>query len=78
VVIGRPAQEVRHAMEVAVAAQIAAMEAMRPGTPGSEVEGAARQVVEAGGLEKYFLYSGVHSVGDFPTGVLSVSGRSGV
>lgn len=62
-VIGQPAHEVRHAMEVAVAAQKAAMEAMRPGTPGSEVEGAARRVVEAGGLEKYFLYSGVHSVG---------------
>jgi Xaa-Pro aminopeptidase len=62
-VIGQPPNEVRHAMEVAVAAQKAAMEAMRPGTPGSEVEGAARRVVEAAGLEKYFLYSGVHSVG---------------
>jgi Xaa-Pro dipeptidase len=62
-VIGQPPNEVRHAMEVAVAAQEAAMEAMSPGTPGSEVEGAARRVVEAAGLEKYFLYSGVHSVG---------------
>ncbi len=62
-VIGQPPSEVRHAMEVAVAAQKAAMEAMRPRTPGSEVEGAARRVVKAGSLEKYFLYSGVHSVG---------------
>jgi Xaa-Pro aminopeptidase len=62
-VIGQPTHEVRQAMEVAVAAQKAAMEAMRPGTPGSEVEGAARRVVEAAGLGEYFLYCGVHSVG---------------
>lgn len=62
-VIGQPAEEVRHAMEVAMAAQTAAMEAMRPGVPGSAVEGAARRVVEAAGLGEYFLYCGVHSVG---------------
>jgi Xaa-Pro aminopeptidase len=62
-VIGDPPDEVRRAMEVAVAAQRAAMEAMRPGVPGSAVEGAARQVVEAAGLGEYFLYCGVHSVG---------------
>jgi Xaa-Pro aminopeptidase len=62
-VIGQPPGDVRHAMKVAVAAQKAAMEAMRPGTPGSEVEGAARRVVEAAGLGEYFLYCGVHSVG---------------
>jgi Xaa-Pro aminopeptidase len=62
-VIGQPPPEVRHAMEVAVAAQRAALEAMHPGTPGSEVEGAARRVVEAAGLGEYFLYCGVHSVG---------------
>jgi Xaa-Pro aminopeptidase len=61
--IGDPPDEVRRAMEVAAAAQKAAMEAMRPGVPGSAVEGAARQVVEAGGLGEYFLYCGVHSVG---------------
>ena len=62
-VIGQPPGDVRHAMEVAVAAQKAAMEAMRPGTPGSKVEGAARRVVEAADLGEYFLYCGVHSVG---------------
>jgi Xaa-Pro aminopeptidase len=62
-VIGQPPGDVRHAMEVAVAAQKATMEAMRPGTPGSKVEGAARRVVEAAGLGEYFLYCGVHSVG---------------
>jgi Xaa-Pro aminopeptidase len=62
-VMGDPPDEVRRAMEVAVAAQKAAMEAMRPGIPGSTVEGAARQVVEGAGLGEYFLYCGVHSVG---------------
>ena len=62
-VIGQPPADVRAAMEVAVAAQGAAMEAMHPGAPGSQVEGAARRVVEAAGLGDYFLYCGVHSVG---------------
>ncbi len=62
-VIGQPPGDVRHAMGVAVAAQKAAMETMRPGSPGSKVEGAARRVVEAAGLGEYFLYCGVHSVG---------------
>lgn len=62
-VIGQPPAAVRRAMEVAVSAQGAAMEAMRPGAPGSEAEGAARRVVEAAGLGEHFLYCGVHSVG---------------
>ena len=62
-VIGQPSEAVRHAMQVAVAAQRAAMEAMRPGVPGSKVEREARRVVEAAGLGEYFLYCGVHSVG---------------
>lgn len=62
-VMGDPPRAVRRAMEVAVTAQKAAMDAMRPGAPGSQVEGAARRVVEAAGLGEYFLYCGVHSVG---------------
>jgi Xaa-Pro aminopeptidase len=69
-VIGGLSREVQHAMEVAVAAQTAAMEAMRPGVPGSAVEGAARRVVEAAGLGEYFLYCGVHSVFHAPWGGL--------
>jgi Xaa-Pro aminopeptidase len=61
--IGHLAGDVRRAMDVAWRAQEAAAQAMHPGRPGSEVEGAARQVVEAAGLGPHFLYSGVHSVG---------------
>jgi Xaa-Pro aminopeptidase len=42
-VIGHPPANVRTAMQVAVSAQRAAMDAMRPGTPGSQVEGAAHR-----------------------------------
>jgi Xaa-Pro aminopeptidase len=62
-VVGRSAPEVSQAMEAAAQAHRAALAAMQPGRPGSEVEGAARRVVEAAGLGSYFLYSGVHSVG---------------
>jgi Xaa-Pro aminopeptidase len=63
VFIGEPPGEIRQAMETAVEAQRAAMAAMRPGTRGGDVEGAARRVVESAGLGPFFLYSGVHSVG---------------
>jgi Xaa-Pro aminopeptidase len=60
---GHLADDVRRAMDVALEAQWAAMKAMQPGRPGSEVEGAARRIIEAAGLGPLFLYSGVHSVG---------------
>jgi Xaa-Pro aminopeptidase len=62
-VIGQPLAEVRRAMDVASEAHVAARQAMYPGRPGSEVEAAARRLVEAAGLGSYFLYSGVHSIG---------------
>ena len=49
--------------EVAARAQEACYHALRPGIEGREVEAIGRQIVEDGGLGKYFLYSGVHSVG---------------
>jgi Xaa-Pro aminopeptidase len=36
---------------------------MRPGVEGRSVEAEGRRVVEDAGLGRYFLYSGVHSVG---------------
>jgi Xaa-Pro dipeptidase len=60
---GDPGAEARRALAAAAAAQRAGMTAMRPGRPGGEVEGAARGVIESAGLSRYFLYSGVHSIG---------------
>lgn len=61
--IGHLPDEAHRAMDVALEAQRAAAIAMKPGRPGSEVEGAARRIVEAAGFGPLFLYSGVHSVG---------------
>jgi Xaa-Pro aminopeptidase len=63
ILFGNPGAEVRRALAAAAAAQRAGMEALHPGRPGGEVEGAARTVIESAGLGRHFLYSGVHSVG---------------
>jgi Xaa-Pro aminopeptidase len=63
VLLGNPGEEIRWALEVAVQAQEACYQALRPGREGREVEAMGRRIVEAAGLGLYFLYSGVHSVG---------------
>ena len=75
---GMPGAEVRRALVAAAAAQRAGMAAMRPGRPGGEVEGAARAVIESAGLGRYFLYSGVHSVGvvEFEPPIFGPSSRT--
>ncbi|MBI4550742.1 MAG: M24 family metallopeptidase [Candidatus Latescibacteria bacterium] len=50
-------------MNVACQAQEACFQALRPGIEGREVEAQGRRIVEAANLGRYFLYSGVHSVG---------------
>jgi Xaa-Pro aminopeptidase len=62
-VLGRPSDDVRRAMDIASEAHVAARLAMYPGRAGSHVEGAARRIVEGAGLGPNFLYSGVHSIG---------------
>ena len=62
-VLGHPSDDVRRAMDIASEAHVAARLAMYPGQAGSQVEGAARRIVEAAGLGPNFLYSGVHSIG---------------
>lgn len=63
VLVGDPGQEIRRALDIAIAAQEACFAALRPGIEGRAVEAIGRQIVTAGGLGQYFLYSGVHSVG---------------
>ncbi len=63
VLVGNPASEIVHARDVAIQAQKACFQALRPGVEGREIEALGRQIVAAGGLAQYFLYSGVHSVG---------------
>jgi Xaa-Pro aminopeptidase len=63
VMVGDPGNEIRRAAEAAQRAQDACFRAMRPGIEGRAVEALGRRVVEEAGLGRYFLYSGVHSVG---------------
>ena len=63
VLVGNPGEKIRHALEVAIRAQEACFQAMRPGIEGRQVEAIGRQIVAENGLGPYFLYSGVHSVG---------------
>ena len=63
VLVGDPGTEITRALDVAIKAQEACGQALRPGIEGREVERIGRQIVEDGGLGSYFLYSGVHSLG---------------
>lgn len=63
VLMGKVSEEVKQAREAAIQAQEAAFDAMRPGIEGRAVEALGRRVIAEAGLEQYFLYSGVHSVG---------------
>ncbi len=63
VMVGNPDPEIRRALDVAIQAQLACSIALRPGIEGRQVESIGRQVVAAGNLGQYFLYSGVHSLG---------------
>jgi Xaa-Pro aminopeptidase len=63
ILVGNPPKRVECALEVAIRAQQACAEALRPGIEGRQVEHIGRQIVAEAGLAKYFLYSGVHSLG---------------
>jgi Xaa-Pro aminopeptidase len=63
VLVGNPGAEIRRALDVAIRAQQACCDALRPGIEGRAVEAIGRQIVDEGNLGQYFLYSGVHSVG---------------
>lgn len=63
VLVGSPPAEVRRARDAAIRAQQACYRALRPGVEGRAVEAVGRRVIEEAGLGRYFLYSGLHSVG---------------
>ncbi len=63
VLVGEPGRDARAALDAARRAQDACRALIRPGTEGRVVEAAGRRVMEAAGLGRNFLYSGIHSVG---------------
>ncbi|MCK4275052.1 MAG: aminopeptidase P family protein, partial [Phycisphaerae bacterium] len=63
VLVGDPGDQITHAVAVASKAQESCFKALRPGIEGREVEAIGRGILKQAGLESFFLYSGVHSVG---------------
>ena len=61
--VGAIRPEIEMAVSVAIRAQDAVVAALKPGTIGNRADKIARDVCRAAGLEDYFAYSGVHSVG---------------
>lgn len=62
-IIGKAPCKFIEAIKVALEAQEKCQEALKPGILGSEVEAIGRKVLTKSGLEKYFVYAGIHSVG---------------
>lgn len=63
VIVGNMGQEIEDAIKTAIDAQAAARDLLTAGVIGSEVDAAARKVVEEAGLLESYVYTGIHSIG---------------
>lgn len=63
VIVGNPVKEIKIALDTAIKAQESCYKEIKPGIEGRKVEKTGREIVENAGFGKYFLYSGIHSVG---------------
>jgi Xaa-Pro aminopeptidase len=61
--VGRIDERIEQAVAVAIKAQEATADVLRPGVTGAELDAISREVCRAAGLERFFAYSGIHSVG---------------
>ena len=61
--VGTVDERIDQAVSAAIAAQEATAAALRPGVTGAEIDRISRGVCREAGLERYFAYSGIHSVG---------------
>lgn len=61
--IGEPDAELAHIAEIVVNANAAAREAANPGVPASDVDRAARQLIEQAGYGKFFTHRTGHGLG---------------
>jgi Xaa-Pro aminopeptidase len=61
--VGRPSREARQLYEAVLEAQLAAIDAVRPGVTCAEVDNAARRVLRKRGLGRYFTHSTGHGLG---------------
>ncbi|MEM6470699.1 MAG: Xaa-Pro peptidase family protein [Planctomycetota bacterium] len=60
---GNPPARFESAYSAVLDAQLAAIEAIRPGATGAEVDAAAREVLRCAGLDEYFVHGLGHGVG---------------
>lgn len=63
VAVGGATEEMRRVYAVVLEAQLAGIAAARAGVPGSEIDAAARAVIEKAGYGEYFGHSFGHSLG---------------
>src|SRR5215467_11238188 len=61
--VGRPSADARQAYQAVLQAQLAAIAAVKPGVAVSQVDQAARKLLQGNGLGKYFTHSTGHGVG---------------
>lgn len=61
--LGKPSAEIRNVYEAVLEAQLAAIQAVGPGVPCSEVDGAARRLLKRRKLDRYFEHSTGHGLG---------------
>jgi Xaa-Pro aminopeptidase len=61
--LGRPGPKVRRLYEAVLEAQLAAIDAVRPGVEAGAIDRAARQVLRASGLDRAFVHSTGHGLG---------------
>ena len=63
VVMGKASDEAKRVYDLVKAANAAGRAAARPGVPMSEIDRAARKVIEDGGYGKYFIHRTGHGIG---------------
>jgi Xaa-Pro aminopeptidase len=61
--LGTPAARVKRIYRAVLEAQLAALDAVRPGAPTARVDAAARRVLKSYGLDKAFTHSTGHGLG---------------
>jgi Xaa-Pro aminopeptidase len=61
--IGTPGAKVKRTYRAVLEAQLAAIDAVRPGASASRVDGAARKVLKGYGLDQAFIHSTGHGLG---------------
>jgi Xaa-Pro aminopeptidase len=61
--LGKPGGKVKRLYQAVLEAQLAALDAVRPGVRAEQVDRAARRVLRAAGLDKEFVHSTGHGLG---------------